>query len=338
MRRIVIVVIAVAGLAVAGWFLFLQGATVELQWGGGDWPATVRGTGEALERVVHTGHGKPTAADRARARERARWKAYYYAQLRLAEQLGGLRLDAHTTVRDAVLVDRELKAAFSETVHAAAEVPSGSTVEELPGAVRVTVTVEAPAGRVLGLRQAIVRALAGGRISLKTAGRPAASAPDTRAVRQSRAAPGAGESGVVPVEKAPGVRDRTGATARRSTSTARPPRRAAAELRYTGCVLHLPDIPETLVAAPDFYDAAGVYLGSALDLPERTRATGVPIADPGDTARIGEIAGSHPAELEALVTAGNIMVQRKLSPREAELFATAIRHNRVVLVLGKEAS
>ena len=333
MKQIIVVIAVLAVATAAAGFLFFRGATVQLEWGGQAWPKTVRGTGEAVERVVHTGRGKPTPADRARARERARWKAYYYAQLRLAEQLGGLQLDAHTTVHDAVLADREVRAAYSGTIRAAAAVPSGDTVEDLPDAVRVRMTVEAPSHRVLGLHEAVVRALAGGRITLKAPARAAAAPSAREAKAASNGAPAEAP------DRSPSAADPANEVSHRPASPPPAPRRRHAgkrEVRYTGCVVHLPDTPDALVAAPDFYDSAGTYLGSALDLPDRVPA-GVPVADPADSTTIEKIAGSHPAELAAVVTAGNVMIERQLSRREAELFALALKDNRVILVLGGEA-
>jgi len=340
MKKLTILFAVWAVVAGATWFFLFRGASVEVQWGGREWPSKIRGVGEAVERVVHAGHGKPTAADRARAKERARWKAYYYAQLRLAEQLGGLAIDAHTTVHDAVLADREVRAAYSGTIHAAAEVASGATVEDLPDAVRVTVTVEAPAPGVAGLRETIARALAGGKLSVKLAGRtktpeaddgPASgtqpapkTAPASPTEASTRSAEPQGRAHQTPKDHP----SRRGHARRASRKPSKP--------RYTGCVLHLPENPNTLVAAPDFYDAAGVYLASALDLPASARAEGIPVAVSSDTATIEKVAGRHPVELEATITAGNIMLQRTLDPREADLFAMAVRHNRVILVLGEE--
>ncbi len=352
MKKTVLIVAVTAVIAVAAgaaWFL-VRGSSVEVTWGD-DWPDTIRGVGTAVETIEAASRKHPTEAERARAVERARWKAYYFAQLRYAEQLGGLKLDARTTVHDAVLEDRALEAVFSDTVRAAAEVPSESRVENLGSAVRATVVVTAPGERIVSLKEALVRAVATGRITLHGPGRGRATAPSPVAVPAvagassgrpvSRTPGGAKEGAVSPKENraiASGSTHGEPGPSPVSHVSHAPRRRPAARPKpqYTGFLVRLPDSPGNLVAAPDFYDAAGRFLGSAFDLPAPARAGGLPVASAGEQDRIEAIAGRRPMEIGATVTGGNIMLERRLGDGEAERFAEAIRSNRVVLVLGGE--
>ena len=85
MRKVMIVgLAALAAMVIAGaWWL--RGTRVELSWDA-RWPETLRVTGDAIERLTAGPGGEISEGDRARAVERARWKAYYYAQLRAAER------------------------------------------------------------------------------------------------------------------------------------------------------------------------------------------------------------------------------------------------------------
>ena len=84
MNKILVVGLVLIVVVVGTWWIFLRGAEVEVSWSP-DRPESVRGVGESTERILTGSNGEITEGDRARAVERARWKAYYYAQLRLAE-------------------------------------------------------------------------------------------------------------------------------------------------------------------------------------------------------------------------------------------------------------
>ena len=160
----VTVAVAIAVTVIVSW-LGLRGTKVDFAWCP-NWPATVRGEGEASERILGGPGGKVTEGDRARAKERAHWKAYYFAQLRVAEQLGRLKLDAKTVIKDMTLTDQQLVAAYQGVIHAAVEVPGETKVTIKGDVATARVVVEAPAQRVRSLREALVAALRSGRITV----------------------------------------------------------------------------------------------------------------------------------------------------------------------------
>lgn len=331
MRRTVLVVVVLVALAGVGVWYLLRGTTVEVTWAGG-WPETVRAEGEAVEPIAGGPDGDVSAGDRARAADRARWSAYYVAQLRLAERLGGLQLDATTTVRDLGLADQELRAAFRDTVQAAAEVDS--SVEQLDDAVRATVVVEAPAARVASLRETLVRLARSGRISIT---RPAADTPEDREPRVAGVADeSAASGGEVARPTTEAAADGDGPEPARRESSAPPV--APTRARSTGVVVLLDPASGFLGAAPDFYDGGGTFLGSTLELPPERRTAGLPVASSRGDGLVATWAGEDPMEAYATVSAGNVVLERTLGAEEARFFADSLAAARIVLVLTEEAS
>lgn len=326
MRQLVVIGILVGVVVAVGGWLLLRGTTVELSFDP-DWPETVRGIGESVEPVAGPPKGKPTKGDRARAAERARWKAYYYAQLRFAEQLGGLRIDAATTIDDAKLVNQDLEAAFNAVVKAAAEVPSEGVVEDLGDAVRARVVVEAPAERVASLRETVARWLSSGRLVVKRE-------PGAGRQLSTAAADRGSESAEV---KAAGAAPRSSSPARSEAEPpARPVRRAQPSPSYSGVVVTLDDGAGFVGAAPDFYDGAGTLLGSSLDLPASRRTAGLVIASAVEDALVRDWAGTEPLMLAGTVSRGNVVLDRVCSEPEVRFFAESLEAGRVVLVIGGE--
>jgi hypothetical protein len=159
-------IVTLAAAAFGGWWL--QDVRIDASWEP-DWPRAVRITGESVEKIVAAA-GAVTEGDRARAAERARWKAYYYAQLRAAEQLGDLEIAAETSIRDLTAMDQELRASFTGALQAAIEVDSET--ELLDDAVKARVTVEIPAEPMRDLKAVVSEALRAGRISIERRPRP----------------------------------------------------------------------------------------------------------------------------------------------------------------------
>lgn len=326
MNKILVVALLLVALAVGGWWLFLRGAEVEVSWSP-DWPESVRGVGESTERIVAGPDGAITEGDRARAVERARWKAYYYAQLRLAEQLGGLRIDAATTVRDMELADQELRAVFSDTVQAAREIESEGSVEDLGDTVRARVVVEAPPEKVASLGAFVTALVKSGRVSVTK--KAEAPAPELRAeaeLEDESTSPGV----EAPAEDPAPLKPRAG----RAGAGAAPPLPVAPQ--HTGCTVRLDPSSDFVGAVPDFYDGAGTLLGSALDLPAERRTAGVVLATSYDTALIEENAGANPRTFNGTVSKGNVILDSVLDGNEAVFFKQWLRDGRVVLVLGEE--
>jgi len=165
MQKLLIGVVIIILLLGLGAFL-LRDTTIEISFGQ-DWPEIVQGVGEGIETIHAAPDGNISEGDRARATERARWKAYYNAQLRLGEQLGGLKLNATTTIKDTELEDRELKAVYAETINAAAEIPEKSSVEDLGDAIRARVVVEATAPQIRTFREKVEALLKNGKITIR---------------------------------------------------------------------------------------------------------------------------------------------------------------------------
>lgn len=324
MNKILVVGLLLIAVVVGAWWFYLRGTDVAVSWSP-DWPESVRGVGEATERIVASPDGEITEGDRARAVERARWKAYYYAQLRLAEQLGGLRIDATTVVRDMDLADQELKAVFSDTVNAAREVESEGTIEDLGDTVRATVVVEAPPEKLANLGALVAALVKSGRISLikKT---EIAEGPEDDDAEDIRTEP---EDETV----APDSREPVGRPPSASGSAPQP---MPAAPQHTGCTVLLDGSSDFVGVVPDFYDGAGTLLGSSLNLPAKRRTAGIVLATSYDTALIEENAGARPKSFRGTVSKGNVILDSVLDSNEAMFFQQWLRAGKVVLVLGEE--
>lgn len=342
MRRIVIGIgLVLAGLLAWWW---LRAGELEVSWKP-EWPRALRATGEGVERVVSTGRLKgPSEGDRARADERARWKAYYVAQLRVAEQLGGMKLAAGTTLRDLALVDEELRSTYEGTIRAAAEVPGGARLEQLKDAVRAKVVVEVPAERLARLREWLLAALRGGRLSLKSGPRPRLSLPFAWPAA-------AQESGAEPPGDAPPVIRKKAAAAERSdstttttptaaTSASAPPAVAVPSRQEsaTGVLLEIAAGSGLLGASPTVFDATGTRLGSSFDLPAERLAAGLPIATDADDPAVASWAGARPRRYEATVSKKDLFLTERLAREEIDFFRESLAAARIVVVLGKETS
>ncbi len=329
MRRVLWLLLGCGAIiVVSGTGFFLLRTTVEVSWGQ-DWPETLRGVGESVEQIRTGDDGKITSGDRARARERALWKAYYMAQLRLSEQLGGLKIDATTTISDTQLADQELSTAFSETLKAAAEVEAEQVVEDLDDAVRARVVVEAPQERLLSLREVLVSALKSGRITLnrqaQVADQDSPEQPDQPVVESAPEQVASGSESQPPADSSqpsPGKVSRPAG-----------PRR----LSNTGFVLLLAEDAGMVGAVPEFYDSGGSLLGSALELPAERITAGIVIATADDTQLVVAWAGVDPLELAATVSQGNLILHRALDRLETRLFKDSLSSGRIVLVLGEDS-
>lgn len=311
--------------ALAGWWL--RSAQVSWSWQP-DWPQAIRAQGEAVERYVASGRGKPTEADRARAAERARWKAYYVAQLRAAEQVGGLELAAGTTLHELALEDQELRASYEGTLRAAREIASEGRLEALQDGVKARVVVEVPRAPLESLRGTLLAALRGGRLSFE---------------RREPAGPLFSFARPAFAESAPAPRSRTAPAPAAAPSSKRPaaPKRGAAEpppaaapVAATGIVLELTKGAALLGATPTVYDAAGTRLGTVFDLPAERLAAGLPVASPGDAAAVREWAGERPRRYSVRVVKRDLFLADRLDAAAATEFRERLREGRIVLLLG----
>ncbi len=334
MRKIMMIglaVLAVLAVMVVLGLWWLRGTRVELAWDS-EWPETLRVTGEAVEPLAAGAGGEPSEGDRARAVERARWKAYYYAQLRAAERLGEMQISSQTTVSNLTLTDQELKSSYTNTVQAAQEIPSEGSIEVLEDAVLARVVVEIPAERLMSFKTLLLRAIRSGRISLEPrapaapdpaletpAGQELAEAPDAAADASPEAAPSAeGDAAAA-------------AAGARPARFVLPP---AQRPKHTGAALYLLRRAGIVGAAPVIYDAAGSELGSIFDLPPDRIAAGLPVASAGNEEAIGQWAGSAPRGFEVTVSQGNLFLTDKLAAQEVLTFREWLRAGRIVLVLG----
>lgn len=349
MKKLLVVIVAVAVVGVAAW-LFLRGRKVEVEWCPA-WPETVRGVGEATETILPGPDGKVTPADRERARERARWKAWYFAQLRLAEQLGGLRIEASTKIRDLQLTDQTLDATYKGVISAAREVEKESSVEVLKDVVKARVVVEALPEKVVSLREALVAALRSGKIRIEPSGgeakegaastsrAPEAGKPGTSvpSAGQPEAKPAAGAADA-PVASAPVSSPPVPSDGAAPAAVAAIPGGGGSVAPRTGCVVVIADGSGFVGPAPKFLDAVGNVLGSALDLPPDRVVAGVPVASRGDTKTEREVAGANPLRLEATVRSGDVVVGTSLEEERRAFFAESLKAGKVLLVLGGGAS
>ncbi len=331
------VAVLLAAVFVAWWLKDLQ---VEVGWDP-EWPRSVRVAEEAVEKVEPGPGGEITEGDLARAGERARWKAYYYAQLRAAERLGDLRISSHTTIRDLQEIDQELRASFQGTVRAAAEVESESSIQILEDGAKARVVVEIPAAPLQSFKALIGEAIRAGRISIerrppppRVAETPEAedsSPPPVAEVTTAEAAadlPAADEAEVAaePVAAADqGTADR--GTARRA------PRRRAAPA-HTGAAVFLGPNANRLGATPVIYDAAGTELGSALDLPPERLTAGFHLASPGDAEAVHRWAGASPRRFEATISRSDLFLTVSLHSEEVLQVRQWLGDGKIVLVLG----
>lgn len=339
MRRIVIGIGLVLAVLLAWWWL--RAGEVEVSWQP-EWPKALRATGESVERIVSTGRLMGASeGDRARAGERARWKAYYVAQLRVAEQLGGMKLAAGTTLRDLALVDQELRSTYEGTIRAAAEVPGEARLEQLKDAVRAKVVVEVPSERLARLREWLLAAVRGGRFSLKSGPRPTLSLPFAwPAAAQESGAEDRGDAPPVSQKKVAAAEgaDSTAATAATSASAASavaaPPRKESA----TGVLLEIAAGSGLLGASPVVFDAAGTRLGSSFDLPAERLAAGLPIATDAADPAVKSWAGARPRRYEATVSKKDLFLTERLAREEIDFFRESLTAGRIVVVLGKETS
>lgn len=309
--------------ALFGWWL--RSAEVQWSWQP-EWPAAVRASGEAVERYVASGRRGPSEADRARAAERARWKAYYLAQLRAAEQLGGLELAAGTTLRELALADQELRASYEGTLRAAREVEGESRTEPLKDGVRARVVVEVPADRIAFLRGTLAALARAGRFSFHRApasgplfawSRPAFAQPAPQTSREA---------------SAPAKRQKSGAPSTPSRAVSRAESAAASGIR-----LDLGSGAALLGATPAVYDAAGTKLGTAFDLPAERLAAGLPVASPDDAAAVSKWAGESPRRYAVRVVQRDLFLADRLDAEAAAFFRESLRAGRIVLVLGGAA-
>ncbi|MCP4655576.1 MAG: hypothetical protein GY856_09180 [bacterium] len=342
MRKVMIVGLAVLAVMVVLGLWWLRGTRVELAWDS-EWPETLRVTGEAVEPLTADAGGETSEGDRARAVERARWKAYYYAQLRAAERLGGLEISSQTTISNLALTDQELKSSYTSTVQAAQEIPSAGSVEYLEDAVLARVVVEIPPERLMSFKTVILRALRSGRISLEPRARPSPpdpppaplETPAGQELAEAPAADGNGDADASP-EAAPSAEGDATVTVT-ATAGARPARFVlppAPRPEHTGAALYLLQKAGIVGAAPVIYDAAGSELGSIFDLPPDRIAAGLPVASAGDEEAIRRWAGSSPRGFEVTVSQGNLFLTDKLAPQEVLAFREWLRTGRIVLILG----
>ncbi|MEE8525003.1 MAG: hypothetical protein V3T72_13795 [Thermoanaerobaculia bacterium] len=342
-------IVTLAAAAFGGWWL--QDVRVEASWNP-DWPRAVRITGESVEKIVIAAGGAVTEGDRARAAERARWKAYYYAQLRAAEQLGSLEISAQTSIRDLTELDQELKASFAGALQAAVEVDSATEI--LDDSVKARVTVEIPAEPLRDLKTVIAEALRAGRISIERRPRPREPAavpdpvppqvhvadtprPETESAANDDAAPAAphgSQSAAKDPVTEPEVEEPTDDTADEMPAIVarRPPRPAPT---HTGAAVHLGEQPYRLGVTSVLYELGGTEIGSVLDLPpERLTAGFFPIADPGDTDAIHRLVGGSPRDLEATISGRDLFLTERLSSEEVRQLQQWLRAGKVVVVLG----
>jgi hypothetical protein len=329
-------IVTLAAAAFGGWWL--QDVRIDASWDP-DWPRAVRITGESVEKIVAAAGGAVTEGDRARASERARWKAYYYAQLRAAEQLGDLKIAAETSIRDLTEMDQELRASFAGALRAAVAVAAAT--ELLDDAVKARVTVEIPAEPMRDLRAVLVEALRAGRISIERRPRPRdpaappAIAPPERVAETPREAvqPAPPEDDPAPrlaaVEAAPVVEETLDEPP--AVAAHRPPRPAP---DYSGAAVHLGEKPYRLGVTSVLYELGGTEIGTVLDLPpERLTAGFFPIADSGDAAAVHRLAGASPRDFEATISDRDLFLTERLSAEEVREVQQWLRAGKVVLVL-----
>lgn len=340
-------------LVLGGWWA--RDTRVDLSWEP-EWPRALRISAVGVESLRPGADGEVSDGDRARAVERARWKAYYYAQLRTAERIRGLAVDAETTIDDLGEMSQELRASMAGTVAAAREIPGEETVEILDDAVRVRVVVEVAETSLGDFRRALRVLLAAGKVRIErrprvvgpppvevaravpavgspAAGKPAPGpgpkSPSKPPSRSSAAPPVPTE--LVPTEVVP-VSRRSAAVDPPAETTLRPPRRVRPQ--GTGAVIFVAHGSGHLGAAPWIYDAGGTELGSALDLPPQRLAAGFRLTSAGDAEGIHRVVGPEPRRYQAGVSMGDLFLEEKLDSEDARRFKTWLAEDRLVLVLG----
>lgn len=300
-------------------------------------PSTIRLEGVASEPVRATA-GRITAADRARATERAQWKAYYYAQLRAAEATGNVQLNAATTIMAQALEGQRLEASFNGAVQAAASVPEETTVTIDDDVARARVVVEVPNPSATSLWSRL-RSL---EVKVKWPERATVTPPPSTvglagiADRHDAATSGP-ES---PVTRAPDAHRRKVSPSRtipERTTTPQPRPRPTARTRArppSGATVQIPATGGFPGVVPTFYDAAGTVLGSVGQLDSEGVLAGLPLVGANDPTAAAQWAGASPRQYRGTVSAGDVFLWKSLSSADARFFEQALKTGHVVLVLG----
>jgi hypothetical protein len=322
-------------------WMWVKDTTVEVSWEP-DWPKVLKVTAESVEKVEVGADGKIGEGDLARASERAHWKAYYIAQLRVAEQLGDMKVDAETVISDLSELDQELRTSMATTIKAAREVEF--SVEELDDAVRARVVVEVPGERLSSFQELLLAALRSGRLKIE---RSVDADPKTETVEEPATNPNSepiskprerGVAEVVTEETAkPALEeptvpvDKPVAPARH---VARHVPRPAPRPVWTGAVIVLTTGAQPLSAAPTIYDADGSELGNTFDLPPRRLAAGFRLVSSSEDVAVQKIVGGSPREFRATVSMGDLFLRDRLDRGQARAFRSWLKDDRIVLVLG----
>lgn len=330
-------VIVLALLLIFAW-MWLKDTHVEVAWEP-DWPEAVRVTADSLEKIQAGPDGKIGEGDLARAKERAHWKAYYFAQLRVAEQLGEMQVDAETVISDLSELDQELRTSMASTVKAAREV--SFTVEELDDSVRAEVVVEIPGERLQSFKETLLDALRSGRLKIERrpdapVGTVASREPASRESTSLRESTSQGTAPQLPASSTAsevGTEDSTEDSTETPPPTVRGPR-PAPRPEWTGVVIVLGGGAQTLSAAPTIYDADGSEVGTTLDLPPDRLAAGLPLTSSRQDASVAERVGATPWEFRATVSMGDLFLRDQLDREQAGTFRDLLQEDRVVLVLG----
>ena len=334
---LIVVVALVLGF---GWWL-VRDTRVEITWEP-DWPESLRVSGEATETVDPGTDGKVSQGELSKARERALWKAYYFAQLRAAERLRELEISAETVIHDLEDLDQELRASIATTLQAAHEVDR--EVEELDDAVRAKVTVEIPAASLTSLQEQVLTLVRAGRIEIERRPRETARAETPAAPEPA----GPSESGESESGSSSGGSTTSGGSSSADESVAdagttpppaavRPAARPAPPPRQskTGAVIVLAG--GQLNASPTLFDKAGTEIGTSFDLPADRMAAGFRFVTSAADDEVNPYVGNQPRRFEASVSMGDIFLNDKLDRQQAEAFRSWLRAGRVVLVAGDVA-
>lgn len=336
-------------LILSAWWI--RDTRLEMAWEP-EWPEAVRVSGLGVESLRVDENGAVSKGDRARAIERARWKAYYYAQLRAAERIRGLTVDAETTIRDLGDMSQELRSSMAGTIAAAVEIPAEERVEVLDDAVQVRVVVEVPAPPLEDLRQAVKVLLGAGRVRFER--RPPEEPPmqlaevlpelgsapelgeEMEKIPASAPAPAAPRQAVRAADRQPTAPESAHPKPQKSKVVTQPARLPPRPVRSpgTGAVVLVAHGVGHLGAAPWIYDAGGTELGSALDLPPQRLAAGLRLASAGDAEAIHQVVGPEPKRYKAGVSMGDLFLEEHLDSEEARRFKAWLAEDRLVLVLG----
>lgn len=282
-------------------------------------PFSVRAT--ASERVVAAGGGQPTEADRAHAADRARWKAYYYAQLRAAELRGPSDVNSRTQITNMNLGEQTLESSVNREIRAMPLNEDAVTLEFDGDVVRAHVALDVSDPKGSGRRKGLLAVLRDVRAG---SGAPHRGGAVTTSGREQDAASPPGRGAVVLANRDETIRPMS------SISTNGP-------ARNSGYIIVLPRSGPMVGVFPVFYDSRGTLLGSAHDLAPERRLAGLPLLGSDGSSKASRWVGSRPSRHQGTVSQGDVFLRTSFSADETTAFREALQQDRVVMILDEEA-